>query len=91
MYKWSVRKCGTSLLSPYLAAGVISPRQCLAAAIAFGGAVGAGESYIHGCWSCEELTTLVRILVRSRDVLLEMDSGTARLNAETHSTTADIF
>jgi cyclopropane-fatty-acyl-phospholipid synthase len=47
--------------------------------IAFGGAVGAGESYIHGCWSCEELTTLVRILVRNRDVLLDMDSGTARL------------
>ena len=47
--------------------------------IAFGGAVGAGESYIHGCWSCDELTTLVRILVRNRDVLLDMDSGTARL------------
>ena len=47
--------------------------------IAFGGAVGAGESYIHGCWSCEELTTLIRILVRNRDVLLDMDSGTARL------------
>ena len=47
--------------------------------IAFGGAVGAGESYIHGCWSCEELTTLVRILVRNRDVLVDMDSGTARL------------
>jgi cyclopropane-fatty-acyl-phospholipid synthase len=47
--------------------------------IAFGGAVGAGESYIHGCWSCDELTTLVRILVKNRDVLLDMDSGTARL------------
>jgi cyclopropane-fatty-acyl-phospholipid synthase len=47
--------------------------------IAFGGAVGAGESYIHGCWSCDELTTLVRILVKNRDVLLDMDSGTAHL------------
>ena len=47
--------------------------------IAFGGAVGAGESYIHGCWSCDELTTLVRILVKNRDVLLDMDSGTAYL------------
>jgi cyclopropane-fatty-acyl-phospholipid synthase len=47
--------------------------------IAFGGAVGAGESYIHGYWSCDELTTLVRILVKNRDVLLDMDSGTARL------------
>ena len=47
--------------------------------IAFGGAVGAGESYIHGHWSCDELTTLVRILVKNRDLLLDMDSGTARV------------
>ena len=47
--------------------------------IAFGGAVGAGESYIHGCWSCNELTTLVRILVKNRDVLLDMDAGTSYL------------
>jgi cyclopropane-fatty-acyl-phospholipid synthase len=47
--------------------------------IAFGGAVGAGESFIHGYWSCDELTTLVRILVKNRDVLLDMDSGTAHL------------
>lgn len=47
--------------------------------IAFGGVVGAGESYIQGCWSCDELTALVRILVKNRDVLLDMDSGTAHL------------
>ena len=47
--------------------------------IAFGGAVGAGESYIQGYWSCNELTTLVRILVKNRDVLLDMDAGTAHL------------
>jgi len=47
--------------------------------IAFGGPVGAGESYIHGCWSCDELTTLVRILAKNREVLLAMDSGTAYL------------
>jgi cyclopropane-fatty-acyl-phospholipid synthase len=47
--------------------------------IAFGGAVGAGESFIHSCWTCDELTTLVRILVKNRDVLLDMDSGTAHL------------
>ncbi len=47
--------------------------------VAFGGAVGAGQSYIHGCWSCDELTTLVRILVKNRDVLLDMDGGTSYL------------
>ncbi len=34
---------GTSLLSPYLAAGVISPRQCLTAAVAANGGKIAGE------------------------------------------------
>jgi len=47
--------------------------------VAYGGSVGAGESFIHGCWSCDELTTLVRILLRNRDVLLDIDSGLALL------------
>ena len=47
--------------------------------IAFGGSVGAGESYINGAWSCEELESLVRILLRNRNVLDSMESGTAWL------------
>ncbi len=47
--------------------------------IAFGGAVGAGESYINGAWECSEIESLVRILLRNRGVLDEMESGTARL------------
>ena len=45
--------------------------------VAFGGSIGAGEAYIHGYWSCDELTTLVRILLKNRDVLMDIDSGTA--------------
>jgi cyclopropane-fatty-acyl-phospholipid synthase len=41
---------------------------------AFGGSVGAGEAYIRGLWRCEDLTSLVRIFVRNRDVLNGMDS-----------------
>ena len=37
--------------------------------VAFGGSIGAGEAYIHGHWACTELTELLRILVRNRDVL----------------------
>jgi cyclopropane-fatty-acyl-phospholipid synthase len=49
---------------------------------AFGGTVGAGESYIHGHWRCDDLTALVRIMVLNRTVMREMDSGvTARGNA----------
>ncbi len=47
--------------------------------IAFGGSVGAGESYINGNWECDELESLVRILLRNRGVLDNMESGTAWL------------
>ena len=47
--------------------------------VAFGGVIGSGEAFIHGYWSCDELTTLVRILLRNREVLSDMDSGTARI------------
>ena len=42
---------------------------------AFGGTVGAGESYIRGLWRCDDLTGLVRIFVANRDVMNRMDSG----------------
>jgi cyclopropane-fatty-acyl-phospholipid synthase len=41
---------------------------------AFGGSVGAGEAYIRGLWRCDDLTSLIRIFVRNRDVLNGMDS-----------------
>ena len=47
--------------------------------VAFGGSIGAGEAYIQGYWSCDELDTLIRILLRNRDVLENVDSGIAKL------------
>ena len=47
--------------------------------IAFGGSIGAGEAYIHGSWACSELSDLLRILLKNRDVLEQMDSGLALL------------
>jgi len=47
--------------------------------IAFGGSVGSGESYINGNWDCAELEALVQILLHNRDVLDDVDSGTALL------------
>jgi len=47
--------------------------------IAFGGSVGAGEAYMSGFWSCDDLTALIRIIVRNRDVLDDMETGFARL------------
>lgn len=45
--------------------------------VAFGGSIGAGEAYMRGHWSCNELTTLVRILLNNRDVLLDMNGVSA--------------
>ena len=48
---------------------------------AFGGTVGAGESYIRGDWACDDLTALVRIVVVNRDWMNSMDSGLAVVSA----------
>lgn len=46
--------------------------------VAAQGSVGAGESYIHGDWQCDDLVALVRLLVRNRDLLDGMEGGPAR-------------
>lgn len=46
---------------------------------ALNGSVGAGEAYMDGLWECDDLVALVRILVRNRDRLDAMETGTARL------------
>jgi cyclopropane-fatty-acyl-phospholipid synthase len=43
------------------------------------GSVGAGEAYMAGDWRCDDLVSLVRLLVRSRDLLDGMEKGWARL------------
>ena len=48
-------------------------------AVALGGAVGAGEAYAEGWWSTDDLTGLVRLLLRERDVLEGLETGAARL------------
>ena len=47
--------------------------------VAFGGSLGSGEAYIHGAWECSDLTSLVRILLKNRSVLDDMDSGAVLL------------
>lgn len=46
-------------------------------AVAAYGSVGAGEAFIHGHWSCDDLVGLVRLLVRNRDLLDGMEGGLA--------------
>ncbi|MBK8638106.1 MAG: class I SAM-dependent methyltransferase [Chromatiaceae bacterium] len=50
-------------------------------ALAFGGTVGAGESFMAGDWDCADLTGLVCLLLRNRPAMMDMEGGLARLSA----------
>lgn len=48
---------------------------------ALGGTVGIGEAWMDGLWDASDLTTLVRIFVRNRQLLDRLEGGLARLGA----------
>lgn len=48
-------------------------------ALALEGSVGAAESYSRGDWDCDELTRLIRVFVRNRDWLDDIENGSARI------------
>ena len=47
--------------------------------VLFGGSLGAAEAYMDGDWSADNLTDVIRILVRNESVLSEMEKGWARM------------
>ena len=49
--------------------------------IAFGGSVGAGESYMLGHFQVDDLTALMRLMLRNRDALDALEGGAARFAA----------
>lgn len=50
----------------------------------FGGSVGSGEAYMEGMWRCDDLTTLVRIVINNRELLVGMDEGLSKLTLPLH-------
>lgn len=46
--------------------------------VAFQGSVGAAESYMAGDWDCDNLTHLIQVFVRNRDLLDSMEGGSAK-------------
>jgi cyclopropane-fatty-acyl-phospholipid synthase len=50
------------------------------AEIVFGGSVGAGESYMLGHWQADDLTALMRLLLRNRRALDAMETGLALIS-----------
>ncbi|MGE0442771.1 MAG: class I SAM-dependent methyltransferase [Gemmatimonadales bacterium] len=49
-------------------------------AVAFGGSVGAGEAYAQGWWSADDLTGVVRLMLRNRETLDGLETGTASIS-----------
>jgi cyclopropane-fatty-acyl-phospholipid synthase len=49
-------------------------------ALAYGGSVGAAESYMLGQWRTDDLTGLLRLMLRNRTMLDSMETGLARLS-----------
>ena len=47
--------------------------------LALRGHIGAGEGYMAGEWSCDDLTTLIRIMLLNQDVMNGLERGLARL------------
>lgn len=49
--------------------------------VALGGTLGAAESFIDGDWTTNDLTALVRVLLRNADTLSGLEAGAARYGA----------
>ncbi len=48
------------------------------AAVALGGHIGAAEAYANGWWTTEDLTGVIRVFVRNRSVMDDLETGLAR-------------
>ncbi len=46
----------------------------------FRGSIGAGEAYMQGHWATDDLTDLIRIIIRNRITMDELDGGWARVS-----------
>jgi len=52
--------------------------------VVFGGSIGAAEGYMAGYWSCDDLTTLIRIMTLNHQVQTGLEKGLARLTFPFH-------
>ena len=50
----------------------------------FGGSIGAGEAYMAGYWSADDVTMVIRIIYSNHEVFARMDRGWARAMAPLH-------
>jgi cyclopropane-fatty-acyl-phospholipid synthase len=71
--------CGDSAAPPDLRVTVRVSDPRFYRGIVFGGSVGAGETYMAGYWTCDNLPGLTRLAVLNETVLLEVEGGLALL------------
>jgi cyclopropane-fatty-acyl-phospholipid synthase len=62
------------------AASITVTDPCFFRSIAFGGHIGAAESYVRGEWTSDDLTDLMRLFARNREALDGLETGWARLS-----------
>ncbi len=58
---------------------ILHPRTW--ADVALAGTIGSGEAFMAGAWTCDDLTSLIRILVLNRATLDGLEGGWARFSA----------
>lgn len=49
--------------------------------VVFGGSIGAGEAYMQGYFDCDNLTNLIRLMVRNQSLLDNIEGSFARLTS----------
>ncbi len=49
--------------------------------VVFGGSIGAGEAYMQGYFDCDNLTNLIRLMVRNQSLLDTIESSLASLTS----------
>lgn len=52
--------------------------------VLLGGTIGSGEAYMVGCWSADDLTKVIRIIIMNREVFAGLDKGWARVTQPIH-------
>jgi cyclopropane-fatty-acyl-phospholipid synthase len=52
--------------------------------LALGGTTGAGEAYMQGAWRCNDLVSLVRLVLQNKHVLASMDERISRITQPLH-------
>lgn len=72
--------CGQSAEQAELSATVTVRDPSFFVDLALGGSLGGAESYIAGNWTADDLTTVMRIMVRNADIMWSMEGGLARLS-----------